>query len=56
MEKTLEIKLAEQRDAILEAIANSHTPEDVQSTQQLIWEKARIHFTKIVYEAADANV
>ena len=51
MEKTLEIHLADQRDAIYEAIINSPVPEPRSWGDKMIWELARIHFAQLVLEA-----
>ena len=53
MEKTLEIHLADQRDAIYEAIINSPVPEPRSWGDKMIWEQARIHFARLVLDAAD---
>ena len=54
MEKTLEIKLAEQRDRIYSAILNLEAPEPMTWTHKLLFEQARILFVKAVLEANDA--
>jgi len=51
MEKTLEIHLADQRDAIYEAIIHATVPEPTSWLQKLAWEQARIHFARLVLEA-----
>ena len=51
MKKTLEIHLADQRDAIYEAIINATVPEPMTWTHKLLWEQARIHFARLVLEA-----
>jgi hypothetical protein len=56
MEKTLDIHLAEQRDAIRQAIIDEPEPQDMSWQNKVIWEMARIKFTAIVNEAADANI
>lgn len=56
MEKTLDIHLSEQRDAIRQAIINEPEPTDMSWESKIIWEKARIRFTAIVNEAADADI
>ncbi len=53
MEKTLEIHLADQRDAIYEAIINAKVPEPTTWTHKLLWEQARIHFARLVLDATD---
>jgi len=53
MEKTLEIRLTEQRDAIYEAIINSPSPEPRSWGDKMVWEQARIHFARLVLEARD---
>ena len=53
MEKTLEIHLADQRDAIYEAIINATVPEPTSWLQKLAWEQARIHFAQLVLNATD---
>jgi hypothetical protein len=50
MEKTLEIHLADQRDAIYEAIFNAEVPEPMSWTHKLLWEQARIHFARLVLD------
>ena len=52
MEKTLEMHLAEQRDAIYEAIFNAEVPEPMSWTHKLLWEQARIHFARLALEAS----
>jgi len=54
MEKTLQIHLAEQRDAIRQAIIDEPEPTDMSWQNKVIWEMARIRFTAIVNEAANA--
>jgi hypothetical protein len=56
MEKTLHIQLAEQRDAIRQAIIDEPEPQDMSWQNKVIWEMARIRFTTIVNEAADADI
>lgn len=56
MEKTLDIHLAEQRDAIRQAIIDEPEPTEMTWQSKVIWEMARIRFTTIVNEAADANI
>lgn len=56
MEKTLQIHLAEQRDAIRQAIIDEPEPTDISWQNKVIWEMARIRFTAIVNEAADADI
>lgn len=56
MEKTLEIHLADQRDAIHEAILNAEAPEPMTWTHKLLWEQARIHFAKLVLDASNAEL
>ena len=56
MEKTLEIHLADQRDAIHEAIINAEVPEPMTWTHKLLWEQARIHFAKLVLDASNAEL
>jgi hypothetical protein len=56
MEKTIEIRLAEQRDAIRQAIIDEPEPDTMSWPSKVIWEMARIRFTAIVNEAANANV
>jgi hypothetical protein len=53
MEKTLEIHLADQRDAIYEAIINAEVPEPMTWTHKILWEQARIHFARIILEASN---
>ena len=53
MEKTLEIHLTDQRDAIYEAIFNAEVPEPMSWTHKLLWEQARIYFARIVLEAGN---
>jgi hypothetical protein len=53
MEKTLEIHLTDQRDAIYEAIINSHVPEPRSWGDKMVWEQARIHFARLVLDVAD---
>lgn len=53
MEKTLEIHLTDQRNAIYEAIINATVPEPTSWLQKLAWEQARIHFAQLVLNAAD---
>jgi hypothetical protein len=53
MEKTLEIHLADQRDAIYESIINATVPEPMTWTHKLLWEQARIHFARLVLDATD---
>ena len=55
MEKTIEIRLADQRDAIFEAIINADAPEPMSWTHKLLWEQARIHFAKLALEAANGR-
>ena len=55
MEKTLQMHLAEQRNAIREAIIDEPEPENMSWQSKIIWEMARIRFTTIVDEAADLN-
>jgi hypothetical protein len=55
MEKTLEIHLTDQRDSIYEAILNADAPEPMTWTHKLLWEQARIHFARLVLEAANGN-
>lgn len=52
MEKTLEIRLAEQRDIIHEAIINEPAPE-MTLIGQMIWEKARITFARLALETIE---
>jgi hypothetical protein len=54
MEKTLRMYLAEQRDAIREAIIEEPEPQDMSWESKIAWERARIKFTAIVDEAANA--
>ena len=56
MEKTLQIQLSEQRDAIRQAIIDEPEPTDMSWQNKVIWEMARIRFTAIVNEAADADI
>lgn len=56
MEKTLQIHLAEQRDAIRQAIIDEPEPTDMSWQSKIIWEMARVRFTEIVNEAADADI
>ena len=56
MEKTLDIHLAEQRDAIRQAIIDEPEPQEMSWQNKVIWEMARIKFTAIVNEAADADI
>jgi hypothetical protein len=53
MERTLEIHLADQRDAIYEAIINAEVPEPMTWTHKILWEQARIHFARIILEASN---
>ena len=53
MEKTLEIHLADQRDAIYEAIINAEVPEPMTWTHKILWEQARIHFARLALEASE---
>lgn len=55
MKKTLEIHLADQRDAIHEAIINAEAPEPMTWTHKILWEQARIHFAKLALEAANGK-
>jgi hypothetical protein len=50
MDKTLEIHLADQRNAIYEAIINSETPEATSWVSKMVWSEARIHFAKLVLD------
>lgn len=52
MEKTLEMHLADQRDAMYEAILNAPTPEPMTWLHKLLWEQARIHFARLILEAS----
>ena len=52
MEKTLEIILAEQRDAIYSAICDAPAPEPMTWTHKLLFEQTRIYFAKIVLDAS----
>lgn len=54
MEKTLAIRLNEQRDAIREAINHEPEPEDMSWESKIAWERARIRFAAIVDEAGNA--
>jgi hypothetical protein len=56
MEKTLRMHLAIQRNAIREGIINEPEPENMSWQSKIIWEMARIRFTQVVDEAADADV
>ena len=51
MEKTLEIHLADQRNAIFEAVINAPVPEPMTWTHKLLWEQARIYFARLILEA-----
>jgi len=55
MEKTLDIHLAEQRDAIRQAIIDEPEPTEMSWGNKVIWEMARIRFTTIVNEATEAR-
>ena len=56
MEKTLEIHLAEQRDAIRQAIIDEPEPQEMSWASKIAWERARIEFLRIVNGAADAYI
>ena len=56
MEKTLRMHLAIQRDAIREGIINEPEPKNMSWQSKIIWEMARIRFTQVVDEAANADV
>jgi hypothetical protein len=51
MEKTLEMHLAEQRDAIYTAVLDLQPPEPLDWMGKLFFEQARIRFAKAVLEA-----
>ena len=53
MEKTLHMHLAEQRNAIRQAISDEPEPTDMSWQSKIIWEMARIRFTEIVDEVQD---
>lgn len=48
--------MAEQRDAIRQAIIDEPEPTDMSWQSKIIWEMARVRFTEIVNEAADADI
>lgn len=55
MEKTLEIKLAEQKDAIYEAICHAPAPKNMTWVHKLLFEQARIYFAGIVLDTTSAE-
>jgi hypothetical protein len=55
MKKTIEILLAEQRNAIYEAIINQNAPEPMSWMHKLVFEQAKILFAKIVLEVRNAS-
>lgn len=56
MEKTLEMHLAEQRDAIYMAILDLEAPQPLDWMGKLFFEQARIQFAKAVLEAGNGSV
>jgi hypothetical protein len=56
MEKTLQIRLEEQRNRIYKAIMELEAPEPMTWNHKLLFEQARIVFAKEVTDAANANV